>query len=582
MAFQPDPEKFYYIVAQHSQMVLGVADANPCTYVVQQTKGDDTQYLQQFEFRADGMREFYIRLRNPDLRLLDITRESQDNGALLMIYPWHGAVANQRFQFISGGNGYYYIRAAHSGKMLDVREYSTEKGAQIIQHDKNPQGASQNQLFKIVPVDEWPSTQSSMEHYSFIADETSDRLKDLVAGIAGNVPEVGSALKGLVSFLWPSGQLTIFAQMRSYVEALMRELIAQERVIDLDKRLTGIYNNLDAYQSSVGTQKGQWFTAVLANLNEAEPYFLDKRNPEKTMPYFVALGTVMLTLLREQVLFYEKIYGEPDQMRAEHLSLLQDKLTNYLTASQISRSRAMYWRMSKISLAHSTRTTVGIVGPVVIHIYTASDALTGWTARYEYNPLLSGTSDAEERASREMLDHKQLIQDQFGIELDAFLSTSYLWKYLNPVETAQPTRKKVLFETGPYAGHRYNAFADVPRGTITRIKVHGGNRLDGVELFYDGVSGGLHGWVGGVTHADATMEAGEVIVAAYGTHGDVMHSLWFETNRGRVIGAGSNFGKPWSADPPEGINPTLSHISGFAGTGHIDGLTMHWAYWREE
>ena len=582
MAFKPERGKFYYLVAQHSGKVLGARSGASGAHVVQQAQGDEMTFLQQFEFHSHGLREFYIKPRHHDL-YLDILGVSKDNGAPLTLCSWHGNAANQRFQFISGGNGYYYLRAAHSGKMLDVSHYSTADDAAVIQHDQNPHGQGPNQLFKPVPVDSLPSTSGSMDAHPYIADETSDRLKDLVAGIAGSTPEVGSALKGLVQFLWPSGQLTIFQQMRSYVEALMKELISQERIIDLDKRLSGIYTNLKRYQDAVGVQKGQWFTTVLGNLNDAEPYFLDTRDPEKSLPYFVALGTIKLTMLREQVLFYQQIYGEADQKRAEHLKEFHDTLRTYLAASRLSRTKAMHWRLGKISFAHTQEHPVGILGPTTTDIYTAHDALTGWTASYRYNSLTGGTPDAEGRARSEYEGRRLHVEAQFGVELDAFLTPSYLWKYLNPEETAKPNRTRVRFTTGPYAGRRHQAFTDNPNGApITRVKIHAGDRLDGVELFYGDVSGGLHGKVGGSMHCDVTLEAGEAIVAAYGTHGEVMHSLWFETNRGRVFGAGIDRVHAWSADPPESVRPTLTHIAGFQGSGHIDGLTMHWEYWREE
>jgi hypothetical protein len=582
MSFKPERGKYFYLMAQHSRKVLGATRGQTGALLEQQTQGDEMQYLQQFEFHGGESREFFIKPRGLDL-YLDIMGNSQDNGAALSLCTWHGNVANERFQFIPGGNGYYYLKAMHSGKVLDVNAYSTEDGAKVQQWSQNPHGSGPNQLFRPVPVEAQPSGTSSMDVHPFIADETSNRLKDLVAGIAGSVPEVGSALKGLVSFLWPAGQSTIFEQMRSYVEALMKELIAQERVIDLDKRLNGIYNNLNDYQAAApGKQKGQWFTTVLGNLNDAEPYFLDTRNPEKTLPYFVALGTVTLTMLREQVLFYPEIFQEADAKRAEHLTKFREKLKKYLAASRLSRAKAMEWRLGKLRVDHSESTTFGIAGPSTTHTYTAKDTLTGWGASHQYNTLTGGERNAEALANGDLAARRTFVESQFGIELDAFLTPSYLWKYLDPEEKEKPSRQKVVFKTGPYAGHAHKPFNDGGKGPITRIKVHAGDRLDGVELFYGGVSGGLHGKVGGAMHCDVTLEPGEAIVGAYGSHGEVMHSLYFETNRGRVIGAGKHSVHSWTADPPESVEPTLTHISGHAGSGHIDGLSMHWEYWREE
>jgi len=119
--------------------------------------------------------------------------------------------------------------------------------------------------------------------------------------------------------------------MKEYVDALVPELIAQERARDLEKRLAGLHQVLNSYnRTSYGVQqKGQYFTSFLSLLSQAEPLFFDSRNPEKTLPYFVPMGTLTIVALQEQYLYYQKIYNEADPDKAKHLEDLQDAITKY-------------------------------------------------------------------------------------------------------------------------------------------------------------------------------------------------------------------------------------------------------------
>jgi hypothetical protein len=53
-------------------------------------------------------------------------------------------------------------------------------------------------------------------------------------------------------------------------------------------------------------------TSLLSAIAEAEPFFMDNRNPEKTMTYFTQMGTISLAVHREQVVNFRNIYGQED------------------------------------------------------------------------------------------------------------------------------------------------------------------------------------------------------------------------------------------------------------------------------
>jgi len=57
--------------------------------------------------------------------------------------------ANQQWQFVSSGNGYYRLKARHSGKVADVSGHSTADGGDVIQWTDNN---SANQQWSVVDV----------------------------------------------------------------------------------------------------------------------------------------------------------------------------------------------------------------------------------------------------------------------------------------------------------------------------------------------------------------------------------------------------------------------------------------------
>ena len=111
--------------------------------------------------------------------------------------------------------------------------------------------------------------------------------------------------------------------------------------------------------------------------------------------------------------------------------------------------------------------------------------------------------------------------------------------------------------------------------------VYAGQRVDGLEVFYGGRSGGLHSQRGGNTYA-LDMRPGEAIVFAHGRAGDAMDVLYFKTNMGREVGGGGVGGNPWTTAPPQGSNATLFKVSGRQGSNHLAGLTFTWRYFRQE
>ena len=408
----------------------------------------------------------------------------------------------------------------------------------------------------------------------------NDELKEIVTDVISFVPEVGAAFSKIIAFFWPASEADpqkIWNMIKKYAEAYMKELvdekISQERITELEKRLAGIHQVLKDYQeTSVGVaQKGQWFTDVLTALDLAEPFFFDKRNPEKTLPYFTSMGTIKLAALREQVLFYDKIYGVKDPDAAKHLKQLQDKITEYKETAHALADAAVAWRLGKVTM-FTTSEQDGWFSKY--EHWHARDAMDGWQIDGHYTEKAVVQYEFNNRWNQ--------IHEQFRAEMDVFIETSYLWPYLDPTVTKKPTRTPVIVKSGPFGGRNGSPFLDNPNGQpITRVAMYIDSRfIKAIEVYYGGQSGGLHRG-GDAQLQNLELQAGEKIVAAHGSAGDALETLFLTTNMNREVGGGGGGNPVWSAAPPKGKDAALVAIEGKVG-GSIEGITFHWQYLRDQ
>ena len=420
----------------------------------------------------------------------------------------------------------------------------------------------------------------------YVARNTGVDFRDIVIGIVGKVPEAGEALAGVTSFLWKQEgtEDDVFQQMKEYVDALVPELIAQERATQLAQRLAGLHAVLKDYNgTSYGvSQKGQYFTSFLSALSQAEPFFFDPRAPEKTLPYFVPMGTLKILALREQYLYYDRIYKEHDPDQASHLQDLQTAIKTYSAALSEAQVAAMRWRVQdKVGLDIVKKTDWGVLGPTTTTTWTAVDRLCAWQVSYQNNSLSGGELDGEKKAKTALSQRRAQVEFAYGADLDLLMTPAYLWAYMDPTKPGQPDAMPVDVTSGPFGtSGREAPFDDNPADQpITRVVVFAGSRVDGLEVFYGGRSGGLHGWPSGTAHA-LDMAPGEAIVSAYGRAGDAMDALYFQTNTGRQVGGGGKMGNEWAAAPPQGSEAVLFKVSGRQGSRHLAGLNLTWRYTR--
>ena len=92
---------------------------------------------------------WYVLVNRNSGKAMDVYNWATNDGA--RIAQWtRSDGANQQWQFVDSGGGYYRLRSRHSGKVLDVFNRSTADGAQIVQW---ADGNGTNQQFRLADSD---------------------------------------------------------------------------------------------------------------------------------------------------------------------------------------------------------------------------------------------------------------------------------------------------------------------------------------------------------------------------------------------------------------------------------------------
>ena len=92
---------------------------------------------------------WYVLVNRNSGKAMDLYNWATQDGARIAQWTRTDG-ANQQWQFVDSGGGYYRLRSRHSGKVLDVFNRSTADGAQIVQW---ADGNGTNQQFRLVDSD---------------------------------------------------------------------------------------------------------------------------------------------------------------------------------------------------------------------------------------------------------------------------------------------------------------------------------------------------------------------------------------------------------------------------------------------
>jgi hypothetical protein len=574
MAYTPDPNGYYYLVARHSGKVLEIANASTASDAkLQQAEASDKHH-QHFKFDAAGERLFAIRARHSGL-VVDIQGGSEADRANAIQSPWHSG-SNQRFRLVDAGDGYYFIEAQHSGKCLDVYEAAKTPGAEVVQHKNSFKGDSHNQQFKLVLATAGiglpllPTFQRPLDY-----------LREITIGVVGLIPTAGGAIKFITASLWPDESLQmVWNQITAYVDKLVEAKISRERIIALKTALDGAKLNLDDYNAlEPGVEKAGFMNAAIVVLNAADRSFFRDEEPEKTATYLITMGTLKLTLLTERAVNYAAIAKTPTDINAvAHLASLKKGVSEYTKAVREFRTLLLERRLKFLSGV--TRHEGSRAQFIDYVVKDARDESEGRAATmYVWRVFPPFDRNKQDTAASKMLAAcSALVTAQYTAQLDAIFAPSRIWNSYIPGNAA-PSAKTVRAVAGPFGGGIANQVDLTNDQAITAVRIYANTRVRGMQAKSASGWGPLVGRAEGTCH-ELALKTKERIVSAYGQADGQLSGLGFETNFGASIRVSVPYpdSRVWSADVPPELGATLVRISASSGEEGVEGITLHWDY----
>ncbi|KAF5723479.1 hypothetical protein FMUND_1803 [Fusarium mundagurra] len=393
---------------------------------------------------------------------------------------------------------------------------------------------------------------------TFTAKRVNSALKSTTSVGVKFVPYVGSLLSGLVSALWPDvkDKTLLWEDLESKVKAVALDLINANNSERMRDTTEGLYNVMRAYldQASGTVEKGQYFTNLLTALAHDQPLYVNDKAPWNNLAYFASIGTLHLSVLREQTLFYNEIYGHDDPQATKHQQDLEDTVKKYLTArNKIVAKCLEYHREQIVEDWHKKNS--GYWNANALHY---RNHLRNVNELFQWDDMdLLGSYKFKCRKKQ----FESWIDTGYRAQVEAILSPSFSWPlYLsspqagyateNPAsvdegQVGNTTVRRLVMDYPGWMGDGSNNSIGQDRayfnheemyrkyGPITKIIVHGGDRLDGLEFWYGNQQTELRGHRTGSQHETLELGTGEMITGVSAIGGsDVLRALKLSTTKG--------------------------------------------------
>ena len=166
--------------------------------------------------------------------------------------------------------------------------------------------------------------------------------------------------------------------------------------------------------------------------------------------------------MREQILFYQDIYGTPldPKERQKLVDALQAKIDAYQSAVNTARSQLLSQRAAMVTILDESSITSDMWVPI--------DTYSGWRGTQEFG---GGSKDRAQQAANE---HAETETNALAYSLDQNIAQTQLWSWMNPDNTTPIQAPSLVYLDGPYGSYQSStAFSAVAGAgsSITRVVV---------------------------------------------------------------------------------------------------------------
>ena len=421
-----------------------------------------------------------------------------------------------------------------------------------------------------------------------MSPEIHNKLRWGVLAALGKIPEIGELLSGLVGLFWSEEENAQAAwnAIEKYAVALVNKSINEQALKELNGRLEGYKTAVRLYSAEDygSPEKGPLLDALVTSMTVDYAAFTDRANLRKTFGNFTVYGTLYLTAMAERAFYYEHVFGKPDKQHALHLKQFQEALKLFMDTAQSMFDELYEWRFALLTISEwrSDQVTYYQSTWTLTDNYY-QDSKDNWgnpDKRWKRETGQGGNgSDFHAPAAKAIVERYyatrvQEIRQTYVEDLQGLFAVAELWKYLDP-SLPRPQSKVIASPHGMFggdmgrlSGNGFSANPPSPNSKITRVRIHHDSVVEGLEIFYDGVSGGKRGaWNSNKTVTDLTLDADETIVEVSGRAGDFLDYVKFVTSKGRGVEGGGETGQGFSSKGHE----TWKGVSLFGVGGSTDG-----------
>ncbi|KAK4671775.1 hypothetical protein QC764_608610 [Podospora pseudoanserina] len=448
-----------------------------------------------------------------------------------------------------------------------------------------PHSTTHQQPFIMVPTRQYYQSPDTFLLNNIV--DINKLLKTAVSSSLKAVPAVGSLLGSVVSALWPEkSQPTLqWDRIEKDVRRVVEGLLDKDKANTLRQKIDSLHDLIDGYNKTAygGRQKGEKLTFLLGWFTVTRREFTENGTPWLTLQYFVPLATLHLTLLREQLLRWDKLYPDDTMDEVRLRRELQDAITIYTTAAEQIRDKCLKWRMDeRIIVTEDEAYDWCLVGRQWRKF--VRDLETQFSQTISWGPEIGPSRGyrIEEEVNRYVQDLRDTAGAVYRQQIDDILAPSLQWPQFDKVGTYDPVRRVIMAgTTGPMCAgissgmwHFNDREFAREHGPITKVVVHAWDRVDGFEVWYGGVSSGLRGRRGG---SQRELEVGDSGVNCHA--GQWLDSVSFFVSPNKHINGGNgtdNFRIGFAEDCPSNETDTLrlDYVYGWSnsGSGFIEGF----------
>lgn len=142
-----------------------------------------------------------------------------------------------------------------------------------------------------------------------LAARINTGIREAVYATLSFIPLVGGVFGGITNTLWPDGpSLSLWDQVRQDVEALVSELIDNERANAFREELDGLGKQALLVEATDPTESKDNFIPLRGAVVRQSGKYCDDKAPWVTLPYFVGMCTFHLGIEKHRIDHWTELY----------------------------------------------------------------------------------------------------------------------------------------------------------------------------------------------------------------------------------------------------------------------------------